>query len=109
MSACLFSVLISGPMTVSVQRGTCHKRTSCGGPEVKTQKCIHKYQNIKRLYTNFENLSTEDKFIWLLSCEDKEIISLSSKQLIDLFKERILTENYYNTNTNILLAQTQLQ
>ena len=26
---------------------------------------------IKRLYTNFENLSTEDKFIWLLSCEDK--------------------------------------
>ena len=37
---------------------------------------------------NFENLSTEDKFIWLLSCEDNEIISLTSKLLIDLFKER---------------------
>ena len=35
-------------------------------------KCRAKYFNIiKRLYTNFENLSTEDKFIWLLSCEDK--------------------------------------
>jgi hypothetical protein len=31
-------------------------------------------------------LLTEDKFIWLLSCEDKEIISLTSKLLIDLFK-----------------------
>jgi hypothetical protein len=49
----------------------------------------HKIHNIiKRLYTNFENLSTEDKFIWLLSCEDKEIILLTSKLLIDLFKER---------------------
>ena len=38
--------------------------------------------------TNFENLSTEDKFIWLLSCEDKEIILLTFKLLIDLFKER---------------------
>ena len=43
---------------------------------------------IKRLYTSFENLSTEDIFIWLLSCEDKEIILLTSKLLIDLFKER---------------------
>ena len=43
---------------------------------------------IKRLYTNFENLSTEDKCIWLLSCEDKKIILLTSKLLIDLFKER---------------------
>jgi hypothetical protein len=51
--------------------------------------CRAKYFNIiKRLYTNFENLSTKDKFIWLLSCEDKEIILLTSKQLIDLFKER---------------------
>lgn len=51
--------------------------------------CRAKYFNIiKRLYTNFENLSTEDKFIWLLSCEDKEIILLTSKLLIDLFKER---------------------
>jgi hypothetical protein len=43
---------------------------------------------IKRLYTSFENLSTENRFIWLLSCEDKEIILLTSKLLIDLFKER---------------------
>ena len=51
--------------------------------------CRAKYFNIiKRLYTNFENLSTKDKFIWLLSCEDKEIILLTSKLLIDLFKER---------------------
>jgi hypothetical protein len=28
----------SGPMTISTQRGT-----GCGGPEVKTQKCMHKY------------------------------------------------------------------
>ena len=49
--------------------------------------CRAKYFSIiKRLYTNFENLSTEDKFIWLLSCE--EIILLTSKLLIDLFKER---------------------
>jgi hypothetical protein len=40
--------------------------------------CRAKYFNIiKRLYTNFENLSTEDKFIWLLSCEDKEIIFIN--------------------------------
>jgi hypothetical protein len=39
----LFSVLTSGPMTVSAQRGTCHMRTDCRGPEVKTQKCMHKY------------------------------------------------------------------
>ena len=32
----LFSVLTSGPMTVSVQRGTYHMRTGCSGPEVKT-------------------------------------------------------------------------
>jgi hypothetical protein len=51
--------------------------------------CRAKYFSIiKRLYTNFENLSTEDKFIWLLSCEDKEIILLASKLLIDLLKER---------------------
>ena len=37
--------------------------------------CRAKYFNIiKRLYTNFEHLSTEVKFIWLLSCEDKEVI-----------------------------------
>ena len=34
----LFCVLTSGPMTISTQRGT-----GCGGPEVKTQKCMHKY------------------------------------------------------------------
>jgi hypothetical protein len=39
----LFSVLTSGPMTVSAQRGICHMRTGCRGPEVKTQKCMHKY------------------------------------------------------------------
>ena len=40
--------------------------------------CRAKYFNIiKRLYTNFENLSTKDKFIWLLSCEDKEIIFIN--------------------------------
>ena len=51
--------------------------------------CIAKYFNIiKMLYTNFENLSTEDKCIWLLSCEDKEINLLTSNLLIDLFKER---------------------
>jgi Ni,Fe-hydrogenase I small subunit len=35
--------LTSGPMTVGAQRGTCHMRTGCRGPEVKTQKCMHKY------------------------------------------------------------------
>jgi hypothetical protein len=30
--------LTSGTMTISAQRGT-----SCRGPEVKTQKCMHKY------------------------------------------------------------------
>ena len=35
------SVLISGPITVSVQRGTCHMCTDCGGPEIKTQTCMH--------------------------------------------------------------------
>ena len=39
----LFSVLTSGPTTVGAQRGTCHMRTGCRGPEVKTQKCMHKY------------------------------------------------------------------
>ena len=39
----LISVLTSGPMTVGSQRGTCHMRTGCRGPEVKTQKCMHKY------------------------------------------------------------------
>ena len=34
----LFCVLTSGHMTISTQRGT-----GCGGPEVKTQKCMHKY------------------------------------------------------------------
>ena len=34
------SVLISGPITVSVQRGTCHMCTDCGDPEIKTQKCM---------------------------------------------------------------------
>ena len=34
----LFCVLTSGPMTISTQRGT-----GCRGPEVKTQKCMHKY------------------------------------------------------------------
>jgi hypothetical protein len=33
-----YSVLTSGPMTISTQRGT-----GCGGPEVKIQKCMHKY------------------------------------------------------------------
>jgi hypothetical protein len=51
--------------------------------------CRAKYFNIiKRLYTNFDNLSTEDKFIWLPSCKDKKNIALTSKLLIDLFKER---------------------
>ena len=49
--------------------------------------CRAKYFNIKRLYTNFENISTENKFIWLLSCEGKEIISLKSKLLIDYLKK----------------------
>ena len=31
------SVLISGPITVSVQRGTCQMCTDCGGPEIKTE------------------------------------------------------------------------
>jgi hypothetical protein len=30
------SMLVSGPMTVSVQRGTCHMCTDCGGPEIKS-------------------------------------------------------------------------
>ena len=34
----LFCVLTSGPMTIGTQSGT-----GCGGPEVKTQKCMHKY------------------------------------------------------------------
>ena len=34
----LLCVLTSGPMTISTQSGT-----GCGGPEVKTQKCMHKY------------------------------------------------------------------
>ena len=34
----IFCVLTSGPMTISTQRGT-----GCRGPEVKTQKCMHKY------------------------------------------------------------------
>jgi hypothetical protein len=34
----LFCVLTSGPMTISAQRGT-----GCRGPEVETQKCMHKY------------------------------------------------------------------
>ena len=38
-----FSVLTSGPMTVGVQRGTCHMCTGCRSPYVKTQKCMHKY------------------------------------------------------------------
>jgi hypothetical protein len=39
----LFSVLTSGSMTVGAQRGTWHMRTGCRGPEVKTQKYMHKY------------------------------------------------------------------
>ena len=30
------SMLFSGPMTVSVQRGTCHMCTDCGGPEIRS-------------------------------------------------------------------------
>ena len=33
----LFSVLTSGPVTVGAQRGT------CGGPEIKTQRCMHRF------------------------------------------------------------------
>jgi hypothetical protein len=33
----IFSVLTSGPVTVGAQRGT------CGGPEVKTQRCMHRF------------------------------------------------------------------
>ena len=39
----LFSVLTCGPVTVGAQRGTCHMRTGCGGPEVKTQRCMHRF------------------------------------------------------------------
>ena len=39
----LFSVLTSGPVTVDAQRGTCHMRTGCGGPEVNTQRCMHRF------------------------------------------------------------------
>ena len=38
MSASIVCVLTSGPMTIGTQIGT-----GCGGPEVKTQKCMHKY------------------------------------------------------------------
>ena len=38
-----FVLLTSGPMTMSAQRGTCHMCTGCRGPEVKRQKCMHKY------------------------------------------------------------------
>jgi hypothetical protein len=41
---------VSGPMTVSAQRGTCHMRTGCGVPEVKTAKCMHKYHLDMYLY-----------------------------------------------------------
>ena len=47
----LFCVLTSGPMTISTQRGT-----GCGGPEVKTQKCMHKY------YPDMYNFILHDMF-----------------------------------------------
>ena len=56
---------------------------------IKSGRKLPPDENCRRCSTNFENLSTEDQFIWLLPCEDKEIISLTSKLLIDLFKERI--------------------
>ena len=34
----------------SAQRGTCHMRTGCRGPEVKTHKCMHKYHLDMYLY-----------------------------------------------------------
>jgi hypothetical protein len=37
-------------MTVSAQRDTCHMRTGCRDPEVKTQKCMHKYYLDMYLY-----------------------------------------------------------
>ena len=40
MSASI-SMLFSGPMTVNVQRGTCHMCTDCGGPEIKSWMCLH--------------------------------------------------------------------
>ena len=36
-------VKLLGVTVRRAQRGTCHMRTSCRGPEVKTQKCMHKY------------------------------------------------------------------
>jgi hypothetical protein len=42
--------LISGPMTVNAQRGTCHMSTGCEVPEVKTEKCMHKYHLNMYLY-----------------------------------------------------------
>ena len=45
-----------------------------------------KYFNmIKKIKTNFNKLSTEGKFKWLLSNENKELISLTSKLLVELF------------------------
>ena len=32
----IYFMLFSGPMTVSVQRGTCHMCTDCGGSEIKS-------------------------------------------------------------------------
>ena len=33
-------MLFSGPMTVSLQRGTCHMCTDCGGPEIKSKDVL---------------------------------------------------------------------
>ena len=35
---------------IGAQRGTCHMRTGCRDPEVKTQKCMHKYHLDMYLY-----------------------------------------------------------
>ena len=59
-------------------------------------KCRTKYFNmIKKINTNFDKLSTEGKFIWLLSNENKELISLTSKLLVELFKERKLIKSAF--------------
>ena len=56
--------------------------------------CRTEYFNmIKKINTNSDKLSTEGKFIWLLSNENKKLISLTSKLLAELFKERKLLKS----------------
>ena len=46
------------------------------------------FNKLENTYKNFKDLTDENKFIWLMSSEDKFVIMILYKLLSDLFEKR---------------------